>query len=143
MYFEYLDSNGILLPYSHFVNCVYLLFFTRKKCRPCTRLLLLLKQLNLQIHSNLVPVIVSMDKSIEEWNDCPKLNDWLVFPFFPKEYRETLFKKYQINQLPFLILCDETSHFKIPNELYNNIKDIQEFIDFTMSCFDIETFEII
>jgi len=143
MFFEYLDSDGVLLPPSHFVNCVFLLFFTRKKCRPCIQLLHNLKYLNLNSYSNLVPLIVSMDKNIDEWDECPKLNGWLLFPFFPKEYREKLFKDFQINRLPFLVLCDETSHFKIPNELYNNVKDIEEYINFAMSCFDIEDFEII
>lgn len=144
MEFEYLDINGSLFPKSWFVNCFYLVLFTRHKCKPCKFFINKLKQLYLSNHTNIVPVIISMDKTIEDWDKCCKIDNWLTFPFFPVKNRNRLFKKFRVDRLPFLVVADEDCHFIIPNDiLKSNVSVLQEYIDFTISCFNIEEFEII
>lgn len=85
-----------------------------------------------------------MDKTIEDWDKCCKIDNWLTFPFFPVKNRNRLFKKFRVDRLPFLVVADEDCQFIIPNDiLKSNVSVLQEYIDFTISCFNIEEFEII
>lgn len=140
---EYLDSDGSLIPISHFDNCIFLLFFTRKKCRPCKILRDTLMFINLNQYSNIVPVIVSMDTTVQDWDECPKINNWLLFPYFPIENRKKMFKDLQVSSIPFLILWNKDYKIIIPNSVYSNIYDLQNYIDTAMACVDIEQYEII
>ena len=144
MEFDYLDLDGALFPKKWFIDCFYLIVFTKNKCRPCKVLLDKLKCLNTTKHTNLVPVVISMDKSIDEWDKCFKPENWLAFPFFPIENRNQLFKKFRVDRLPFLVMADDKSHFIIPNETTRaDIDVLENYIEFTISCFNVEEFEII
>ena len=140
LYFDYLNSNGSLITIDHFKDCVFLLFFTRNKCKPCKLLMERMRLINLY---HLVPVIISMDNSIQEWYNCFKLENWLLAPYFPIEYRKKCFKDFKVYTLPFLTIYNQNNQFNIPKELHNNINEIQNYIDFAISCIDNEEYEII
>jgi hypothetical protein len=143
MYFDYLDSKGNLIPISHFENCIFLYFFTRKNCRPCTLLMERIGWLDLSKHTNLVPVIVSMDNNVKDWIECPKQDKWLSAPFFPVEYRKKMFKDLKVDCLPYLCIYSNDHQFKIPQHFYSNMIELKNNIDYIMQVFDNEQYEII
>lgn len=119
-------SDGSLLPIEHFSDCMFILFFTKNKSKKCAQMLGILQELRLENrYSNIVFVQVSMDNHIDDWSACPKNENWLEFPFFPIENRRNLFKQFNVECLPFMVvLIKDQEPYKVSKnifkDLYNN-----------------------
>lgn len=145
MEFEFLSTEeGQLLPFSHFEGCIFLLFFTRKRCSPCKQLVEKLNLIDFTKYPSLVLVTISMDKVIHDWDTCFKPSNWLKLPYFPAIYRKRLYGKYQVDRLPFLVVCDQYASFSIPSHIITgNQQELQEHLDFCINCFDVDEFVIV
>lgn len=142
---EYLsDCDGNLLPINHFNDCIFILYFTKHKCKPCVRIAQVLQSINLYAFSNVVPVIVSMDNTLEEWDKCHKIKGWLYMPFYPIEERKALFSKYRVNATPFLTVCDNNTSLPIPRHILAGDKhSLENYIEYCINCFDVENFVLL
>ena len=144
MEIDCLTSDGACIPFSHFKGCGFIVLFTRKQCQPCRTLERKLQSIDFSKYTNIVLCIASMDKTIQDWDECFKIPNWLQVPFFPIDQRKKMFRKFQVNSLPFIVIADEKSWLHIPHHIIkSSVDDIKEFIDFTINCMDIEEFEII
>lgn len=145
MDFEFLsDSDGNLLPISHFNDCIFILYFTKYKCGPCKRIGQVLQSINFHAFSNVVPVVVSMDNTLSDWDKCFKMRGWLYVPFFPIDERKRLFRKYRVNSTPFLTVCDETTDLPIPRYILTGDKhSLENYIEYCINCFDVENFVLL
>jgi hypothetical protein len=142
MEFEYLsDSDGNLLPISHFNNCIFILYFTKYKCKPCLKIAHILERINFYVFSNVVPVVVSMDNTLADWDKCFKMKGWLYIPFYPIDERKKLFRKYKVNCTPFMTVCDSNTDLSIPRHILNSGKEnLENYIEYCINCFDLDDF---
>lgn len=144
MEFDYLSSEGSLIPKSYFEGCIYLCIFTKNKCKPCKLLIDKINRIDMTKYTNIVLVVISMDQNIDEWSQCKKPLNWLEFPFFPQENRKKLFSKFRVNYLPFITVADDNTWLNIERQDVIGRQDkLQTAIEYCISCFNVENFEII
>lgn len=144
MEYEYLSSEGSLLPKSFFHGCMYMILFTKHKCEPCKRLVNILNSLDLTKYTNVALVVVSMDSCLSEWDLCKKPTNWLYMPFYPEVYKKKLFSKFKVNSLPFITFADNDTWINVPrNIVVGKRKELIEYIEYCISCFNIEHYELL
>ena len=150
MYIDHLASkDGRLLPMNHFTDCLIVLYFTVRKSIVCENVLGYLETLRLENnYSNIVFVQVSMDKTIRDWDECVKNDNWLHIPYFPIQSRTSLFKTYKVDRLPFMVVCCGNNHLVVPRhvmeelKLYNPAPFILE-LDYYLNLFGIHEYIVL
>ena len=148
---EYLSTqDGRLIPIEHFDGCMFILYFTRYNSKKCREFLEILKSIELEkTFSNIVFVQVSMDNTIQEWDDCFKNENWLQYPFFPVKNRKNLFKKYKVDRLPFMVAhVDKDRSLIFPPNIFQDLKNnhtlsIVQELSYYLNLFSIDDFVII
>lgn len=85
-----------------------------------------------------------MDNTIDDWDKCTKIDTWLTMPYFPVYSRKNLFKKYRVNSFPFMVVGDKDSKIEIPRQILSGeISEIENYVNYAINCFDVESFVLV
>lgn len=114
---NYLQTiDGELFPIEHFKDQVVCLFFVRYKCKPARDFIQMLnRNLNLTLmFPNIVFTMVSCDGEYIDWDQTPRILDWLCVPFYPIDDRKQMYSTYSIDDFPSMIFIHNGEYYKLP-----------------------------